>query len=196
MEEVPQRAEPGTEKVELFVVVDLKPSDQVDGYDNLVWEPQVREVLLSMLRNNRPRPTAIADLLRILGAHMNLELSDDENVRFMVERLGMSELRARFIVDIERGRIDGDTEVVDGSLTEADKRRLGIASIFDAPSGDNCGGGGGRAMPSRSMARAGEGVVSGSAKAAGQRGRVSDAQRRLWLRAWRALLMKGMWSRT
>jgi hypothetical protein len=63
---------------------------------------------------------------------MIVELSDDENVRIMVEQLGTSELRSRFYVDIERGRIDGDIEVVDGPLTEADKRRLGIGSIFDA----------------------------------------------------------------
>ena len=63
---------------------------------------------------------------------MNLELSNDENVRIMVEQFALSEVRARFIVDIERGRIDGDTEVVDGPLTEADQRHLGIGGIFDA----------------------------------------------------------------
>jgi len=82
---------------------------------------------------------------------MNLELSDDENVRIMVEQLSMIEERARFIVDIERRCIDGDIEVVDWPLTEADKRHLGIGSIFDAPPGDG-GGGGGTAMPARSRA--------------------------------------------
>jgi hypothetical protein len=62
------------------------------------------------------------------------------------------EVRARFIVEFERERIAGDTELVDGSLTAADKRRLGIGSIFDAPLGDG-GGGGGTAMPIRSWAR-------------------------------------------
>jgi hypothetical protein len=38
---------------------------------------------------------------------MIAELSDDENVRIMLQPLGMSELRARPNVDIERGRIDG-----------------------------------------------------------------------------------------
>jgi hypothetical protein len=71
---------------------------------------------------------------------MNLELSDDENVRIMVEQLSMIEERARFIVDIERRCIDGDIEVVDGPLTEADKRHLGNGSIL---------------MPHRAMAEAG-----------------------------------------
>ncbi len=47
----------------------------------------------------------------------------------------MNEERAWFVVDIERGRIDGDTDVVDGPLTLEGKRRLGTGSIFDAPSG-------------------------------------------------------------
>jgi hypothetical protein len=73
-------------------------------------------------------------------ACMRPDLSEDENVRIMVEQLGMSELRERFIADIERGRIDGDLEVVDGPLTEEDKRRLGISGrILDAPPGDGGG---------------------------------------------------------
>jgi hypothetical protein len=65
----------------------------------------------------------------------------------------MSEVRARFIVDIERDRIDGDTEVVDGPLMEEDERRLGVGgSIYDdLPGGGRDGGG--MAMPARSRAR-------------------------------------------
>jgi hypothetical protein len=44
-----------------------------------------------------------------------------------------STLTARFVIDIERGRIDGDCIVKDGPLTEADHKHLGIGSIFDAP---------------------------------------------------------------
>lgn len=70
---------------------------------------------------------------------MIVEWSDEENARIMVEQLGMSEQRARFVVALERGEIEGDAEVIDGPLTTEDKRRLGIGSIFAAPTQ---GGGG------------------------------------------------------
>ena len=64
---------------------------------------------------------------------MIAELSDDDNARILVDQLGMSEERARFIIALERGRIDGDTEVIDGPLSAAERQRIGIGGIFDTP---------------------------------------------------------------
>jgi hypothetical protein len=54
------------------------------------------------------------------------ELSDEENVRLMIEHLGVGETVARFIVAMERGETDGDLVAVDGPLTPARKRRVGL----------------------------------------------------------------------
>lgn len=54
------------------------------------------------------------------------ELSDDENVRIMVDNFGASEAQARFIIAIERDEISGDVIAVDGPLSAAQKRKVGI----------------------------------------------------------------------
>ena len=46
-------------------------------------------------------------------------LSDEENVKAMMDVLGVSESEARFILAIEKGEIDGDiVEVEDDSESE------------------------------------------------------------------------------
>jgi hypothetical protein len=51
----------------LLAAGDLRPNDLVDVYEDLVWDVQVREVPLSVLRTNGPRPMAIHNLFRTLG---------------------------------------------------------------------------------------------------------------------------------
>jgi hypothetical protein len=50
-----QRTVLGPGQFELFSAGVLRLSDLVDEYDDPVWEPQVREVHMSVLRNKRRR---------------------------------------------------------------------------------------------------------------------------------------------
>jgi hypothetical protein len=60
------------------------------------------------------------------------ELSDDENVRILVEQFGLTEERARLVVAIEKGESDGDLVAADGPMTVKDRRRVGLGrSIFE-----------------------------------------------------------------
>lgn len=60
------------------------------------------------------------------------ELSDDENVRILIEQFEITEVRARFIIALERGQTEGDVEAVDGPLTEEKRQRFGLGrSILD-----------------------------------------------------------------
>jgi hypothetical protein len=52
-------------------------------------------------------------------------LSDEENVRILVELFGIDETRAQYVIAMERGDTDGDLDPT-RPLTTADRRRLGL----------------------------------------------------------------------
>lgn len=58
-------------------------------------------------------------------------LSDEENIRILVEQFNMSEERGAFIVAMERGETRGDLQVTDGLLSAEQRRRLGLGRQID-----------------------------------------------------------------
>lgn len=56
---------------------------------------------------------------------MNSELSKEQNIQLLIDA-GVPETKARLIVGIETGEIDGDVETLGGELSPDERRKVGL----------------------------------------------------------------------